>query len=329
MTPWRQMSCLMALSLYLSLAACAAPSTPAAHTARPGLVGHQVRVGDLERKYWLYLPARVRAEYPVPLVIVLHGGGGADAAAMMDRLSFDEVADQAGFIVAYPYGVDGQWNDGRGASFRRNKDNSGVDDVAFIDAMIQAVAASYPIDRDRVYATGASNGGMMTYRLGIELGDQLAAIAPMIANIPANIANAHPRHPLPVLVMNGTEDRLVPWDGGPVMVFGKAYGDVVSTQDSVGYWLAANGLAQVQPASRWLPDTARYDGCRVQVTAYHHGGNPHDVVLYTLQGGGHAVPGSNVPQRTRLTGNKCMDIDAGEVIWAFFSRHTLSEGGGS
>lgn len=142
-------------------------------------------------------------------------------------------------------------------------------------------------------------------------------------------AKIQERMNLPVRVMNGTEDRHVPWYGGPVMVFGKAYGDVVSTSGSVGYWLAANGLEEVRPASRWLPNTARHDHCRVQVTAYRQRGKPIDVFLYTLQGGGHVVPGSNVPQRTLFGGNKCMDIDAGEVIWEFLSRHTLSEGEGT
>lgn len=302
------------------------PAANAAAPARdaPGLEVHDLRVGNLTRQYWLHRPAQAAAGKSMPLVLVLHGGGGANASTMMARYDFDEIADREGFLLVYPYGVDGQWNDGRGASFRKNKDNSQVDDVGYIDAVIEDVARQEPVDRNRIYITGASNGGMMTFRLGIELGAKLAAIAPIIANIPANLIDKAPASPLPVLVMNGTDDPLVPWDGGPVRVFGKSHGDVVSTQRGVDYWLRANRLTAA-PEQTWLPDTDLKDGCQVERLIYQAPANPNEVGLYALHGGGHNVPGAHTPNRPRLVGNKCMDINGAEVIWAFFARHALSD----
>jgi polyhydroxybutyrate depolymerase len=277
---------------------------------------------DRERTYFVHYPASKLPAEPKAVVFVLHGGGGADAQEMARRTGMNHIADREDFIVVYPQGIDGQWNDGRGKTFRRPTDNRDVDDVRFISAVIDELVGKKLADPSRVYVMGLSNGGMMTHRLGIELGHRLAAIAPVIANLPENIATQKPTRPLPVLIMNGTDDPMMPWNGGPVRVLGREYGTVLSTDHTVRYWVEAAQLPP-NPRTRVLEDRSPEDGCTVEVVEYSAAGNPVEVVLYRIREGGHNLPGGNTPDRPVLLGRKCMDIVGVEVIWSFFKKHVL------
>jgi polyhydroxybutyrate depolymerase len=286
-----------------------------------GLSLQTLEFDGLERSYYLHLPTGRNAASRLPVVFVLHGGGRADGDEVADRTGYNRIADREGFIVVYPNGVDSQWNDGRGKTFRKAVDNTGIDDVAYISVLIDRMIRDYRGDASRIYVTGLSNGGMMTLRLGCEISVKLAAIAPVIANIPVNIiATCKPDAPLPVLLMNGTEDPLVPWGGGSVGIFGKAMGEVVSTADTVSFWTQHNHCNPV-PKTELLADMDSKDGSSVQVSTYDNCLNNSAVILYTIAGGGHSFPGGNIPDRPLLLGRKNNDINAAEVIWDFFQAH--------
>jgi polyhydroxybutyrate depolymerase len=162
-----------------------------------------------------------------PLVFALHGGGGT--GKKMNRLTdFNRLSDQHGFIVIYPDAVEKHWNDGRGLTdYRAQREN--IDDVGFISNLIDVIAGDYAIDRKRVYVTGASNGAMMSFRLACELTDKITAIAPVIGALGENISEkCTPSKPIPVFIIGGTGDPLVPWNGGHVHLFRKKLGSVLS-----------------------------------------------------------------------------------------------------
>jgi len=162
----------------------------------------------------------------------------------------------------------------------------------------------------------------MTLRLGCELTAKLAAIAAVAANIPKNLINScRPERPLPVLVMNGTDDPLVPYNGGDVHFFRKKMGEVVSTSETVSFWVKHNWCNST-PSMRDLPDRNRRDHSRVKVATYVNPNNGCEVVLYVIQGGGHTMPGSNMPDLPRILGHKNEDIDGAKEIWELFKRHT-------
>lgn len=311
------------LTLWLGLVGLVAAwldaCSPAVATTSPKLSKHALRHGELTRTYHLHAPAGAAAQ-PRPVVFVLHGGGGTDAQEMERRLGFAQLGEREGFITVYPAGVDGQWNDGRGKTFRRAKGNTDVDDVGFIGAIIDGLIKDGRADPDRVYVVGFSNGGMMTYRLGIELGDKLAAIAAGVANLPTNLRDKTPAHALPVLIMNGDNDPMMPWRGGEVRVLGRAYGTVLSTEATVDFWRTAARLPD-EPTIERLPDRAPNDGCRVEVRRWKGRDAGPEVVLYAVLGGGHQIPGAKTPKAPRLVGDQCMDIQATEVVWSFFARH--------
>ena len=275
----------------------------------------------IDRTCWLYIPDRYSSSNNIlPLVMIVHGGGRSHGAEFAERTGFLPLAEKEGFIALYPDGIDNQWNDGRGKSFRKNKDNINIDDVGFLYDLIDYSIKNLKADPDRIYLTGLSNGGMMTLRMGIEHSSKFAAIASVIANIPVNISSSVPEKPLPVLIMNGTDDPLVPWKGGVVTVLGKKYGEVLSTEQTVQYWIKHNSCNK-NPSVMELPDKDKTDHSTVRVSIYGEGKEDSEVILYEIKGGGHSFPGSPVPDRPSIVGYKNKDITATEIIWEFFKKH--------
>jgi polyhydroxybutyrate depolymerase len=317
----RILACVFLLgSLQFSLTACANKQRSNS-PERTGLRLGTIEFDGRERSYYLHLPANDHSVGRLPVVFVLHGGGRADGDEVASRTGFNSIADREGFIAVYPNGVDARWNDGRGKTFRSAGDNTDIDDVGYIAELVERIIRDYKGDPSRVYATGLSNGGMMTLRLGCEISDKLAAIAPVIANIPMNIlGNCKPDSPLPVLLMNGTDDPLVPWQGGAVHFFRKTMGAVTSTAETVAFWTAHN-QCNPAPTIELLADRDSKDHSRVEVSAYSQCANHSEVILYSIIGGGHSFPGGNIPDRPFILGNKNNDINAAEVIWGFFKEH--------
>jgi len=253
-----------------------------------------------ERSYLLHVPANLKT--PAPLLLALHGGGG-NAAQFERWTKLSQLADREGFLVAYPEGVGHNWNDGRtdvqAQAFREK-----VDDVAFLRAVVDDVARQHNVDRTRVYATGVSNGGFMSSRLGIEAPDLVAAIAPVVGGIAEGLPA--PSKPVGVLIIQGTEDPLVPYGGGAVA---QTRGRLIPTDEAVKRWCAANGCAN---ATRSVIDTAE-DGCSIELADYGA------VRFYKVIGGGHTLPGARQYLPERWIGKTSQDMNGAEVIWAFLS----------
>ena len=307
---------LFLFSLMFFVAACVHSQTDA---LRPGNHDLPMTVDGLARTFILHVPPAVRQGQPLPLLIVLHGGGGS-GQKMQRFLGFDDYADERGFYVAYPdsYRSAGQraahWNDGRGTEA-----TSGVDDVKFLLEMIAEIGRRVPLDERRVYVTGASNGGMMTYRLGCETQGVFTGIAVVIANIPQPIFEAcAPAAPLNFLAINGGTDPLIPLEGGTVcedLRFGCAGGLVVSQAESVGRFAAANGCDPV-PQSVMLPVEVE-DGTFVEQQTYVHCVGGAQVIAYIVHNGGHTWPPR--PAQLPVAGAQSGNLDATRlIVEAFF-----------
>jgi polyhydroxybutyrate depolymerase len=292
--------------------------------------------GGLKRTYLLHVPKGFDKAKQWPLVFGLHGGGG-DGSKVAKLTGFSAKADSAGFVVCYPDAVNHHWNDGRQVRrFKAQRD--GVDDVGFIAVLTDRFVKDLNVDPGRVYATGISNGGMMCYRLGCELADRIAAIAPVAAAMPEPLGQAlgtvpgfppeilgdsprSPRRslkPMPVLAINGTEDPLVPYEGGGVGLRHKR-GQVLSVQKTIEFWVAADSCGP-KPETTEIPDVDPHDGIRVVRERYIGGRDSSEVILYRVEGGGHTWPSG--ARRVARFGKTARDIDATEVIWEFFARHT-------
>jgi polyhydroxybutyrate depolymerase len=275
--------------------------------------------GGLERTYILHVPPGRRAQELIPLVIVLHGHGGTGKGMItLTKSEFDTLADRDGAAIAYPDGIDNSWNDGRAI-----RGKTKVDDVGFITALIDTLERNFSIDPHRIYATGMSNGAMMTYRLGCERSDRLAAIAPVDGAIPEEVApRCSPSMSLPVLVINGTDDPLVHWEGGDVTgPFGRrTMARVLSVQKSVRFWVARNECS-LTPVVAHESDLDPSDGTRIRREYYGMGRDGAEVVLYAVEGGGHTWPGGKQYLPAFVIGKTSRDMDACRVIWEFFMKH--------
>ncbi len=278
---------------------------------------HAIEVDGRHREYLLHVPdACAASEEPVPLVLVLHGGGGT-ARATRRTMGWDALARREGFIVAYPQGYERHWNDGRG-DLAVPTVQEGVDDVKFLSTLVEHLAGELPIDRRRVYSTGASNGAMMSFRLAVDAPGLLAAISTQIGNLPKEHESKTPE-PIPVMMINGTEDPLVPWHGGHVTVFGKRRGAILSAPATAAWWVARNGIDAEAAEMVELDDADPDDGTRVERVTWR--GEGPEVVLYRVVGGGHTVPGGRQYLPERVIGRTSRDIDALPLVWEFLSRH--------
>jgi len=229
-----------------------------------------VTVGGLQRTYLVHVPAGI--EQPNGLVINLHGAGmtGGQQAAMTN---YNAIADQHGFVVAYPDGVDFSWADGRGASV---PDRQGVDDVGFLVALVDRLTDEFGIDRGRVFATGMSAGAFMANRLACERADVVAAIAPIAGTLGTTFPCA-PSRPVSVLAVHGTGDQVVPFNGGPMLGRGGP-SDIVSAPALAQRWRELDGCpAPVEdspaPAVHRLTASGCADGTEVAFVHVDGGGH--------------------------------------------------------
>ena len=275
----------------------------------------------LKRTYMVHIPPTYNGDKAIPLFIFLHGGGGSGENA--EKFSgISRQSDKDGFILIYPDAVGHNWNDGRAVKqYQSHRQN--IDDVGFIAALIDAMKNDYAIDPGRVYVSGASNGGMMTIRLACESADKITAIAPVISAMPENLAaQCAPSRPIPVLMINGTEDPMVPWEGGHVLFGRKKLGKILSTPDTVQFWVSHNGCDSA-PKMTWEPDIDPDDETRARKSVYSGCKENVEVVFYEIRGGGHAWPGGPIHFPEFITGRPTHDIDANQIIWDFFKNYSF------
>jgi polyhydroxybutyrate depolymerase len=295
-----------------------ASGTRPALARQAGMTAHSLTVDGRERTYALHLPPAVTTGTALPLVLVFHGGGG-EGKQMPTLTGMNSIADREGFVAAYPDGIDRNWNDGR-FSQAITTQRFNLDDVGFVSALIDELATTLPIDRSRVFATGISNGGMFSQRLGCDLADKVAAIAPVAGSLPELLApGCAPARPMPVLMIHGDADPLVPWNGGPVAGDGNR-GRVLSVADTVSRWVALDGCAAT-PTIIPLPDRAPNDGTTTSDEVYSSCRAGAQVELYAVANGGHTWPGGFQYLPERIIGKTSRDFDASETIWSFFAHH--------
>jgi polyhydroxybutyrate depolymerase len=216
----------------------------------------------------------------------------------------------------YPNGFEGYWNACNiVGDYSANKLN--IDDVAFLAALVDKVAAEAQINRERVFAMGLSRGGHMAFRLALEMPDRFRAVAAVAANVPAaeNFKCKPASATSSVMIMNGTADRLNPFDGGEVTLYGFiGRGTVRSSRESAAYFAALNAIGQ-QPESTSTPVA---DGFRVVRSLWRNDG-PIEVELVAIQGGGHVIP-QPVSRYPRILGPTPKEPNGPEVMWNFFAR---------
>jgi len=274
---------------------------------------YTIQAGGLERTYRLHIPPNYDGNRSWPLVFVFHGGYGS-GADMETLTSFDQLADEKGFIVAYPNGYIDHWNDGRST----DPTYTNVDDVGFVAALIDELSSYYNIDPKRIFASGMSNGGIFTYRLACELSDRLAAIGPVSGSLAENlVTHCSPAQAISIIHIHGLADQLVKFEGGTVP---SPYGGVTyPVLEALALWVGFDGCTG-RPETIELPDADPSDGTTTRMISYSHCQNDSAVTLYAITGGGHTWPGGEYASEG-AGGKTSHDFSASDVIWEFFSQH--------
>jgi len=251
--------------------------------------------------------------------MVLHGSDGdADRVRKATGYGFERLADQHRFAVVYPEAYEGNWNacNVKGDYSANVLD---IDDVGFLTALADRLIKEYGIDTNRVFAAGISRGGSMTYRLALEAPSRFRAVAAVAANVPApqNFKCKPVRGATSVMIMNGTEDPLNPFEGGEVGLLGMYHrGPVISSGNSAGYLARRAGIAT--PPQRNREKTA--SGVGVEISLWRTG--PVEIELVAIIGGGHGIP-QPWSQHARLLGPSPAEPNGPEMIWDFFSRQSV------
>ena len=261
----------------------------------------------IQRDYILYIPELYDGSRAVPLILNFHGFG-SNANEQMFYGDFRDIADTEGFLLVHPEGttfIGNQfWNVGfPGIS-------STIDDVGFTEALIDELATLYTINLDRVYATGMSNGGFMSFLLACQLSEKIAAVASVTGSMTQNtFNNCNAQLPTPVLQIHGTDDDVVLYNGNTLSI---------PIADVISYWVDYNNC-ETTPSTTTLPDLDVSDGSTVEHSVYENSDNGITTEHMKVIGGGHTWPGSVLN-----TAGTNQDIDASMEIWLFFSRYDIN-----
>ncbi|MDQ3353581.1 MAG: esterase [Actinomycetota bacterium] len=288
--------------LALLTSACGGTSS-SAPPSRPAVQEGQLTVDGVVRTYRVFAPTSLERESDTPLVLVL-GGVGNDAEGMVGATQFDREATAGNFVVAYPEGLGQSWNAGFCCG---STATDGVDDVDFLSSVIDRLQADYGIDADRVYVVGVSAGAMMAYRLGCEAADRIAGVGSVAGAM--ILDQCQPTRPVPVIEIHGTDDPLVPYDGGVVRPEGVATQPAPSTPAVAQRWASLNDCSSDPEEGTEGPvTTLTWTGC-AQGSA---------VKLVTVDGGGHTWFATGLGPANGA-------VDATQLMWGYFD--SLSRSG--
>ena len=296
---WKKISSILLITILLSLSGC--------------INGEKSIIWKGKvRFYNIHIPDSYNGTIPVPLVIVLHGGGG-NAKSIEEKTGFSDLSDDYGFIVVYPEGTGRfkhrflTWNAGYCCGYALEND---IDDIGFIRELIKTLEKRFNIDYDRIYVTGHSNGALLAYRIGAELSDIVAAIAPVAGSIGGYATNdsqlwviPKPEHPVSVIAIHGLLDSHVPYNGGHGSNASGSRIDL-SVNESINFWVEHNNCNSTPEIEK---------NGNITIMRYTGGRNNTDVILYTIENGEHWWPGSDK--------DPYKEFSASPVIWDFFEAH--------
>lgn len=272
------------------------------------VVRGELTVEGRVRGFTIRLPRAAPGGSPRPLVLVLHGNHPEAGGWMMrEWTTFDQQADLRGWVIAYPDGHGGCWADGRGVT---TAEEAGVDDVAFLRALIDHAADRYATSPDQTVAAGVSNGAFMAHRLALAAGDRVAVLAAVAGTLPAALSESRPAYAVSALLIHGTADRLGPIEGGYSRhrgPNGELRGRTLSLRETAEHWRAIDRCPPGPGETRDTGSSSR--------TTVGGGVGGTQVATWTVLGGGHAWPGAPVnPERPEPNTH---EFDAAEEICRF------------
>ncbi|WP_034256617.1 alpha/beta hydrolase family esterase [Adhaeribacter aquaticus] len=275
--------------------------------SQAAIISDSVKIGTHYRAFHFNQPSQAKSG--ASLIFVLHGSGGTGMSMMDKAVKLEQKSATENILLVYPDGYKKYWNEcRRTAQSIANKEN--IDENAFFAAMITYFQDKYQINKKQVFAIGTSGGGHMTYKLALTMPQEFRAITAIIANLPTpdNLDCGEANIPVPVMIINGTNDEINPYMGGVVIANNVNFGEVRSTENTLQYWAKLAGYTG-NPIKSNLPDKDLGDGKTIEQYTYKKKGSP-EVTLLKVNGGKHDYPN---------------DIDVYEEAWSFFKRQIQNQ----
>lgn len=296
-----------------------------------GWHNESIEVDKIERHFRIFIPRELQNK--TPLVLIFHASNSGMDNVFNNGDGFNEwqnLAEREKFIIVAPNGINPvngdalgtnqKWNDCRKSNTESEKLPE-TDDVGFVRELINWSIENLKIDEKQIYAAGIGNGGMMVYRLAIEIGDVLSAAAVFFANLPADSECTQPLKSLPIFIMNSTDDPFVPFDGG--IITGER-GRVLSAEETLNFWVNLNDLHPLKRTNKFHEDINPDDNSRVIKNEFNRPFANPPVVFYVLTNSGHVVPsikyGLLSSHQKELLGNQNRDIEGVVEAWRFLRR---------
>ncbi|WP_010581732.1 alpha/beta hydrolase family esterase [Schlesneria paludicola] len=280
---------------------------------------HSLNHDGRTRTYEVHLPSQYDAKTPLPVVVNLHGGGG-NATAHRKQTQMDACADKNGFLVVYPEGTSGggrfyTWNAGLCCAYAVKWK---IDDVGFLDKLLDDLPKQYAVDTRRIYLTGMSNGSMMAYRYACERPQRVTALCGVATTL--GVDGPMPTRPVPLMHIHGLLDPNAPFAGG---VGPNAFSKINhrAVKDVISWWCGVNHCAVKPSLTEDQPDFLH------EHFSPPEGQTGAPIELYMLREGGHTWPGG-IDVTPRLgTGKLITNFDANTRMWNFFKQFTLDQPG--
>ncbi|MCW5317262.1 hypothetical protein GTQ43_26685 [Nostoc sp. KVJ3] len=264
------------------------------------------------RTYYMYTPKYYNPKHPISLVLVFHGDNGSGKS--IEKVSrFNNLAELFGFIAVYPNGLDHQW------SFTGHVRQK-VDDISFVAALIGHIQQITNINRRKIYATGFSEGGILTQALACKLPNQIAAFASVAGSLTTRFMHScHSSVSISMMMINGTKDLSVHYHGDPIT----QKEALVSIPETINFWQRhdqCTSFSQIQELARTKSRN------HLQVKAFRSSGcrNGSEVLQFNIVNGGHFWPGGTSTDTKLNQVNIQLGFNASRAIWSFFQRHSLS-----
>lgn len=286
-----------------------------------------IKHDNKEREYIIHIPGIYNDNTSTPLIFCFHGWSSS-SNTIMSYSGFNEIADTAGFIVVYPQGSIFPKYGKTHFSVGGFTKGSPTNDLSFTNALIDSISLEYNIDQKRIYSTGMSNGGFMSLLLACQLSGRIAAIASVTGSMSPEIFNeCNPERPIPIMIIHGDKDAIVPYE----KVKNKKHGKPI--KDILNYWVKYNNCDS--PDTTIIENINLSDNSTVEHIIYRNGDDGIKNEHFKIIGGYHSWPGIrkdfNIHQNDeilrfftnyKIKGN--MDINASAEIWKFFSKYDIN-----
>ncbi len=281
-------------------------------------ISKTILVGGLRRQYIIHVPPAFNTLSKLPVIFALHGGGGT-AKNAVSFYNLEPLADKNNFIVVYPDAINKAW-DIPGMASRVKRLDTTVNDLTFMNVLLDTMIAKYKADSQKIFLTGISRGAMFSYFLAEAMNERIAAIAAVSGGVSETQFLTYSfKKPIPVLMINGTKDPLVKYEGGYGTLNRRNEGNEDADLVPVEKLLQKIVLldhCNTKPQKLMLPDADAFDGCTE--TEYIYRGSDVKVDFIKVVNGGHTWPGGTQYLPKFLIGRLCRDFSASQKIFDFF-----------